>query len=100
MFTSKSSTRELSVEGKVARSASLMKCSTCLAPSLKVYPQSPSPTMVSYSVIVGSSLITLSQPAVMIFRTCESESWILDVPVDLVVGVAVVVLERGFVGLG
>lgn len=71
MFISRSSTNELSVEDNVDKSTfgEEMKWRTCLAPSRKVYPQSPSPTMVSYSVIMGSDLMIWLQPAVMSFRT-------------------------------
>ena len=51
-----------------------MNARTCLAPSRSVYPQSPSPTMVSYSVIVGSSLMTASQPAWMRARVEASSN--------------------------
>lgn len=49
-----------------------MNARTCFAPSRSVYPQSPSPTIVSYSVIVGSSLMTALQPAWMRLRTSAS----------------------------
>ena len=99
MFTSRSSTREERVEERVERSAEPMKCRTCFAPSRNVYPQSPSPTMVSYSVIVGSSLMTLSQPKVMILRTWESENWILEVcDAGLVTGAEEVVAASVFKG--
>jgi hypothetical protein len=57
-----------------------MKARTCFAPSRSVYPQSPSPTMVSYSVIVGSSLMTALQPAWMRARIEASLNliWALD----------------------
>lgn len=49
--------------------------------------------MVSYSVIVGSSAMTFSQPAMMIFRTWASENWILEVPsLSLMVEVVPLVL--------
>lgn len=56
-----------------------MKDSTCLAPSRSVYPQSPSPTIVSYSVIVGSSLMTALQPASIRARIGASVNCILEV---------------------
>ncbi len=82
MFTSKSSTRELSVVGRSARSAegAEMKDRTCFAPSRSVKPQSPSPTMVSYSVIVASEAITLLQPPVMILRMRGDEKVMDEVP--------------------
>lgn len=70
-----------------------------MAPSRNVYPQSPSPTMVSYSVIVDSSLITRSHPAVMIFRTWESKNGILDVISLGLEEVVLVVFARMFDGL-
>lgn len=53
-----------------------MNARTCFAPSRSVYPQSPSPTIVSYSVIVGSSLMTASQPAWMRLRISASSNLI------------------------
>ena len=56
--------------------------------------------MVSYSVIVGSSLMTLSHPAVMIFRIWESENWILELPSrELVIGSEEVVFTSVLDGL-
>jgi hypothetical protein len=56
--------------------------------------------MVSYSVIVGSSLMTLSQPAVMIFRTWESENWSFEEPErGLVDGADAVEAARVLIGL-
>ena len=56
--------------------------------------------MVSYSVIVGSSLMTLSQPAMMILRTCGSENWILEEPtLDLVAEAEELEFARVFEGV-
>lgn len=68
--------------GRFARSAEgvEMKDRTCLAPSRRVKPQSPSPTMVSYSVMVGSEAMTLLQPPVMILRIRGEEKVRDEVP--------------------
>jgi hypothetical protein len=57
--------------------------------------------MVSYSVIMGSALMTVLQPSMIIFRTCESEIWILEVPSrGLLVDTWPMVCARLFAGGG
>ena len=88
------------MEGSVERSAVFIKCRTCFAPSRSVYPQSPSPTIVSYSVIVDSSFMTLSQPAVIIWRTCVSENWIFEaLSLNLVDGTEEMLVASVFEGV-
>src|SRR4051794_17608790 len=74
------------------------KSMTTLAPSRSVYPQSPSPTIVSYFVIRGSEAMREWQPEVMMLRIWESVNWREEViGVDRLVadGVSVVREEVG-----
>lgn len=77
------------------------KESTNEAPDARVVPQSPSPTRVSYCVIVGSEVMSLSQPVVIIVFMVDGEGRLILV-VDECVGLESeeLVCDSAAVGFG